>query len=180
MKKTFPKQSLSKDVYSFLVLTILGSLVILSLYSFSYFDGLVSSPKALKAKEGIAYVSSLQETKPVANDDVNLINLGATYHGFKEAVGFKESRGKYHVVNKFGYLGKYQFGINTLKALGVQDSTLFMSTPELQEQAFYTYLQRNKWILRKDIERSVGKVIGGVQITESGFLLRHTSQELEM
>ena len=28
----------------------------------------------------------------------------------------------------------------------------------------------NKWILRKDIERSVGKVISGITITESGIL----------
>ena len=28
----------------------------------------------------------------------------------------------------------------------------------------------NKWILRKDIKRSVGKIINGVKITESGIL----------
>ena len=45
--------------------------------------------------------------------------LGKSYNGFKEALGFKESQGRYGVVNTLGYLGKYQFGANTLKLMGV-------------------------------------------------------------
>ena len=41
--------------------------------------------------------------------------IGKTFIGFKEAVGFKESQGKYYTVNTLGYLGKYQFGKSTLK-----------------------------------------------------------------
>ena len=41
--------------------------------------------------------------------------------GFKEAIAHKESRGKYQKVNSFGYLGKYQFGVQTLRAIGVQN-----------------------------------------------------------
>ena len=47
---------------------------------------------------------------------------------------------------------------------------LFLGNPELQEKAFIAYCKVNKWILRKDIRRSVGKIINGVKITESGIL----------
>lgn len=89
---------------------------------------------------------------------------------FKEAIGFKESAGKYGRVNKYGYLGKYQFGKETLKLLGIYNTITFLNTPKLQEQAFYVNAKRNKWILRKDIKRFVGKKIAGVIITESGIL----------
>lgn len=100
----------------------------------------------------------------------SLPRLGKSYVAFKEAVGFKESGGDYGVVNDFGYLGKYQFGRGTLQLIGIKDSLNFLNTPELQEAAFYANASRNKWILRKDISRSVGKTINGVEITESGIL----------
>jgi hypothetical protein len=96
--------------------------------------------------------------------------LGNGYLGFKEALAFKESRGDYAIINQFGYLGKYQFNKNTLKMVGVYDTNEFMNNPELQEKAFLAYTSRNKWVLRRDIKRSVGKVINGVKITESGIL----------
>ncbi len=96
--------------------------------------------------------------------------LGKSYVGFKEAVAFKESRGEYQVINQFGYLGKYQFGIGTLQLLGIKDRDVFLSSPELQEKAFYANLSRNKWILRRDIKWFVGKRFNGVLVTESGIL----------
>jgi len=96
--------------------------------------------------------------------------LGKTYVGFKEALGFKESRGDYATINEFGYLGKYQFNINTLKMVGVHSADRFMKDSKLQEAAFAAYTSRNKWILRRDIKRYVGRTIGGVHITESGIL----------
>ncbi|WP_250432666.1 peptidoglycan-binding protein LysM [Hanstruepera flava] len=96
--------------------------------------------------------------------------LGKSYIGFKEALGFKESRGDYSIVNTFGYLGKYQFGKETLKLIGIYNPILFLNTPELQEKAFLANAERNKWILRKDINRFEGKVINGIEITESGIL----------
>lgn len=96
--------------------------------------------------------------------------LGKSYLAFKEAMGFKESGGDYSIVNDFGYLGKYQFGKGTLELIGINNINNFLNTPALQEAAFYANASRNKWILRKDIARSVGKVINGVEITESGIL----------
>ena len=96
--------------------------------------------------------------------------LGRSYTGFKEALAFKESRGNYKVINEFGYMGKYQFGKGTLSLIGIKDTNLFLNSPELQEAAFYANAARNKWILIRDIKRFEGKVINGIEITESGIL----------
>ncbi len=91
-------------------------------------------------------------------------------YGFKEALAFKESQGRYSIVNTYGYLGKYQFGKSTLEMVGVKDTSCFLNTPALQERAFIANLSRNKWILRKDIKQFSGKYIKGILITESGIL----------
>lgn len=96
--------------------------------------------------------------------------LGKSFVGFKEALAFKESRGDYFTVNTLGYLGKYQFGKETLKLLGIHDSEEFLKDPELQERAFIANAERNKWILRRDIKNFVGRKINGITITESGIL----------
>ncbi|MDX1332336.1 MAG: hypothetical protein R3252_04835 [Robiginitalea sp.] len=96
--------------------------------------------------------------------------LGTSVIGFREALAFKESRGDYFVINTLGYLGKYQFGIGTLRLMGVHNPANFLKSPELQERVFEINLARNKWILRRDIPRFVGKKINGVLVTESGIL----------
>ena len=96
--------------------------------------------------------------------------LGTSFVGFKEALAFKESRGNYFSVNSLGYLGRYQFGESTLNTVGVYNPNHFLENPQLQETVFYTNLSRNKWILRRDIERFTGARINGVEITESGIL----------
>lgn len=92
------------------------------------------------------------------------------YVGFKEAIAFKESRGNYKKINSLGYLGKYQFGEATLNRIRIYDTHSFLNDPELQEEAFYKLCSLNKWILIRDIKRSVGKKINGIEITESGIL----------
>tara|TARA_B100000767_G_C19687141_1_gene502295 strand:+ start:702 stop:1121 length:420 start_codon:yes stop_codon:yes gene_type:complete len=85
-------------------------------------------------------------------------------------LAFKESQGKYTVVNTLGYLGKYQFGKTTLHRFNIYNTQAFLRNPELQEKAFVALCKVNKWILRKDILRYVGKTINGIKITESGIL----------
>ena len=85
-------------------------------------------------------------------------------------MAFKESQGKYTVVNTLGYLGKYQFGRTTLQRFKIYNTTAFLKNPELQEKAFVALCKVNKWILRKDIQRTFGKSINGIKITESGIL----------
>lgn len=112
-------------------------------------------------------VGGMEETTP---RKAPFPKLGNSYIAFKEAVGFKESRGDYGVINQFGYLGKYQFGKGTLSMIGIYDTQKFMDSPELQEAAFYANASRNKWVLRNYIEKYSGKTINGVEITESGIL----------
>lgn len=102
--------------------------------------------------------------------DYNIPYLENNFVAFKEAVAFKESQGRYKVVNTLGYLGKYQFGRTTLERFRIYNTKEFLNNPELQEKAFIAYCRVNKWILRKDIKRSVGKTINGIVITESGIL----------
>jgi len=96
--------------------------------------------------------------------------LGKSFEGFKEALAFKESQGNYFRVNTLGYLGKYQFGSETLKLIGIYTPNQFLYNPELQEKAFIANAERNKWVLRKDIKRFEGRLIGGIEVTESGIL----------
>lgn len=111
-----------------------------------------------------------KETSFPEHIEYNIPYLERNFVAFKEAVAFKESQGRYRVVNTLGYLGKYQFGRSTLKRFKIYDTNAFLRNPELQEKAFTALCSVNKWILRKDIKRSVGKTINGIKITESGIL----------
>jgi len=100
----------------------------------------------------------------------NFIFLKKDFNGFKEKLAFKESGGRYHCINEFGFMGKYQFNLSTLKMFKIYNGRKFLNNPELQEKVFLMNIQRNKWILRKDINWFVGSVINGLEITESGIL----------
>lgn len=131
----------------------------------SSFTKLKTTKKGKTTTTTTATVTFLNEV-----EKVNIPFLQNDFVGFKEAVAFKESQGRYRIVNKLGYLGKYQFGRETLKRFRVYNTQQFLTNPELQEKVFIAYCKVNKWILRKDIRRSVGKTINGIKITESGIL----------
>lgn len=118
----------------------------------------------------LSYNAPIEVEQPKVEETLDVPTLGKNFVGFKEALAFKESRGNYFSVNTLGYLGKYQFGKNTLKLIGIYDTKQFLYNPELQEKAFIANTSRNKWILRRDIKRFVGKTIDGVLVTESGIL----------
>jgi hypothetical protein len=127
---------------------------------------------AVETPENIEEKEKVLEPMPVESSTVffGIPFLQNDFVGFKEALAFKESQGKYRAINTLGYLGKYQFGKTTLERFRIYNTDAFLKNPELQERTFIAYCQVNKWILRKDIKRSVGKVINGVKITESGIL----------
>ena len=116
----------------------------------------------------MSYLFPSQQEKDYAN--LNVPFTGKFFIGFKEAVAFKESQGKYHKVNSLGYMGKYQFGTETLETIGIYDEVGFLNNPKLQEKAFVALLSKNKWELKDEIEKFSGKVVSGVKITESGIL----------
>lgn len=95
---------------------------------------------------------------------------GKFFVAFKEALGFKESNGKYNKVNTLGYMGKYQFGASTLKIVGIHDSSNFLNNPKLQEKAFIALIKRNKSELKSEIKKYSGRIVSGVKVTESGIL----------
>lgn len=153
-------------------------IMIFILTSFSYNIivpkiGTVALPKTLKINEPTDVLYPKYKTT-IENDDemlsANPPFLGNSYNAFKEALAFKESQGDYFVTNTLGYLGKYQFGVETLQLLGVTNVTAFLRNPILQEEVFYINLCRNKWVLRRDIKRFSGRKIAGLEITESGIL----------
>jgi len=96
--------------------------------------------------------------------------VGKSYIDFGNALGLKESKNNYSAVSKYGYLGKYQFSKFTIKLLGVDDPKSFLESPELQEKVFNAYVAANKYVLRKEIDKFVGKTMNGTKITESGIL----------
>ena len=93
------------------------------------------------------------------------------HQDFLNAIGFKESGNKYNIVNRFGYMGRYQFGKRTLRGLGFKLSREeFLNSPEIQELAMYKLLQTNKKYLQKYIDEYDGEIVHGVLVTESGLL----------
>lgn len=118
-------------------------------------------------------VSNL-EAKSIETIEIKIepIEIEINQHDmFLDAIGHRESSNRYDVVNGWGYMGKYQFGKRTLKALGYDVSKKeFLSSPYLQEQAMLDLLIHNKKILNNYIEYWDGKKINGKVITESGIL----------
>ena len=101
---------------------------------------------------------------------VEIPYVGKTFVGFRQALAFKESRGILNMVNPYGYMGKYQFGRSTLRAVGVYDFKEFLKNATWQDKAFKALIARNKWELRKEIAKYKGRVINGIKITESGLV----------
>lgn len=102
--------------------------------------------------------------------DLQLPYTGKSYTGFKQAIAIRESQGQYKLVNSFGYMGKYQFGMSALRSIGIKSKKDFLNNPRLQEKAFKALLSINKAQLANEIEKFEGKIINGVKITESGIL----------
>ena len=93
------------------------------------------------------------------------------HYSFLKKIGHYESSNDYSKVNRWGYMGRYQFGRKTLRGLGYDVSkSEFLNSPTLQEKAMMDLLEHNQKILRKYIDYWDGKVLGGDTITESGIL----------
>ena len=149
----------------------LGLALIISIVSSGFMP---SKAKQFGKIEGfhLAEDEVLNYTVPTVNKTakISVPFTGKSFIGFKQAIAVKESQGMYKLVNPYGYMGKYQFGKVTLRALGITDTQDFLDNPMLQERAFKALLSKNKWELRKEIPKYEGRVINGVEITESGLL----------
>lgn len=118
--------------------------------------------------DGILY--SFPSQRQMDYKSLNIPFTGRFFIGYKEAIAYRESQGKYRKINSLGYIGKYQFGTETLKTIGIKDGLRFLNSPKMQEKAFVALLAKNKWELKDEIQKYEGEVLDGVRITESGIL----------
>jgi len=111
---------------------------------------------------------SIEVKKPLVGD-VEILNQNKL---FLSAIAYRESSNRYDVVNRWGYMGKYQFGRATLNNLGYENVTneQFLNNPKIQEEAMMKLLKSNQHILRREIRKYSGTSVHGVYITESGLL----------
>lgn len=115
-------------------------------------------------------IKPIQPLEVVIEPKEVIVNI-KNHSAFLDAIGHKESRNNYEVVNTYGYMGRYQFGKATLKGLGFDvTKEEFLNNPELQEIAMQALLEHNQKKLKKFIEKYDGKVVHGVYVTESGIL----------
>ena len=108
-----------------------------------------------------------------------VIEIPIISQGYYDKLAYLESRGNYKVVNRLGYMGKYQFHKRTLKHLQKKGSSVisdyeiehFIEFPEAQERAVRALTKGNLRILRRyGLHKHVGTHIKGVEITMEGML----------
>ena len=92
---------------------------------------------------------------------------------FMYNVASRESNNNDTVVNRYGYMGKYQFGQRTLWSLGKSFQVSrkeFLGNVALQDSAMVAYLRENRTTIQDVIVQFDGRWYNGVYITESGLL----------
>ena len=134
---------------------------------------LFSFGSMMKAK--ITEVNSIKVEKELMGKEIEIkaevIKEVPNLNLFLNDIGFRESSNRYNVVNQYGYMGKYQFGIKTLRQIGIETTRKeFLSSPDLQEEAMITLLKANQHNLRRQIKKYDGKLVNGILVTESGLL----------
>ena len=104
-------------------------------------------------------------------EEIIPVYIKSEYELFLDAIGHQESGNRYNIVNRYGYMGRYQFGRSTLKTLKIKTTKQeFLQDTFLQEYAMHKHLLYNKKRLDKYINKYEGQIIHGVLVTESGLL----------
>ena len=119
------------------------------------------------------FVPKLDEPITIELDEVEVkLDESKDFNEYLNDIGFRESSNRYHVTNRLGYMGRYQFGMSTLKTIGIKTTReQFLSDPRIQEKAMLRNLKRNKRVLKTYIDQYNGTLFGdSVYITESGIL----------
>ena len=105
--------------------------------------------------------------KPV-EDEIVIVK---DYYAFLNDIGHRESGNRYGVVNKYGYMGRFQFGKSTLRTLKIKvDKETFLSNPQLQDYAMHKLLCYNQNKLKYYIDNFEDQIVHGILVTESGIL----------
>ena len=109
------------------------------------------------------------------------------YEGFLNELGFRESSNRYDIVNRFGYMGRYQMGKLALReagfmnedgswtplanSYGIYSKEDFLNCPAGQDAAVRAYHARTYYYIKVlDLQKYVGTVYCGIPVTESGLL----------
>lgn len=108
---------------------------------------------------------SILSTKPQVN-----------YSAVKKVIATYETANhpqQYQLVNKYGYMGKYQFHSSTLRTLGFSKKEIrrYLKDPALQEKAMNRLITWNyKYFESQGLFECVGDTINCVVITKEGML----------
>lgn len=102
---------------------------------------------------------------------------------FSDKLGQLESSNNYKAVNRFGYLGKYQFGNLALIDLGyknkkgwtgkdqIRNAKDFLNSPKIQEKAFKEWrVILKKYLKYNGSMKYVGKKFSGIKVTKYGLM----------
>ena len=147
-----------------ITLVLLFALTLFSLMAFTTYRVTINPIEQLKPNPIVEIL--VQE---LSIDSIELKQ--SSHQQFLKAIGHQESGNRYHIVNRYGYMGKYQFGKSTLRTLRIKVSrSEFLKDTLLQEEAMLKLLLHNKKRLQKYIDKYEGKVVHGILVTESGLL----------
>tara|TARA_Y100001972_G_scaffold31585_1_gene38881 strand:+ start:124 stop:672 length:549 start_codon:yes stop_codon:yes gene_type:complete len=133
------------------------------IFIFTLFSILLLAIKSPPSKPEFLEVHIEEEVVPVY--------VKSDYELFLDAIGHQESGNRYNIVNRYGYMGKYQFGKSTLKTLKIKVTRQeFLNDTFLQEYAMHKHLLYNKKRLDKYINKYEGQIVNDILVTESGLL----------
>lgn len=130
--------------------------------------------------EPTRFVNRIQKLEPKTIEKIptqcKLTIIDMSMNAFLEELAFKESSGNWKSVNKYGYIGLYQFGKSALKDAGyrhiktddfIENPNIF--PPKEQQKAIKRLMAKNLHYLRRYI-RYDRTFVGGVYVTISGML----------
>jgi len=93
-----------------MVLSVFGLSILSAFAGITYIKPTVTAIEVTPVKE-VSVITPKLEVKTE-------MPIVKNHNKFLDDIGFRESSNNYKAVNQFGYLGKYQFGRNTLNAIG--------------------------------------------------------------
>lgn len=150
------------------------SLKILLILGMLSFPGLLPAPDL--PPDGNPFIMLESMRKEIVNQDQK--QYYTHYRSFKKELAKFESRNNWMEYNRFGFIGKYQFGKSALEATGFDHVTFkdFKANPSVfpekdQEKAMDILLKLNESSLNDLFDRYVGYTLGdSIRITRTGIL----------